>query len=289
MESQDNPVALLSKEGNTIRNLLKSLKTIEKLQKDPINNLHKIKQETGKAEKALESSKLEESFKNKIEQHINDIRSKIAVWEEEIKDKFGINLENELKKMGFELAGHYPLLKTSFYTLQVDLDNFKVIIWYGPQQERLDVARLVPAEVANKLRKIHESITQRPFDNKGFLSKIYEAYKASLYRLGKEMGDQVPISDVLLEYALLIQDKKFRANPIKRNYREYGRVFFSYDLYRLKDRIIDNKELNLITATRAYTKHWYDFLWIPLEKDAYGSYVHGGTYISHIKFKEVET
>jgi gas vesicle protein len=282
MESQDNPVAMLSKEGTTIRNLLKSLKTIEKLQKDPINNLHKIKQEMGKAEKALESSKLEESFKNKIEQHINDIRSKIAAWEEEIKDKFGINLENELKKMGFELAGHYPLLKTSFYTLQVDLDNFKVIIWYGPQQERLDVARLVPAEVASKLRKIHESITQRPFDSKGFLSKIYEAYKASLYRLGKEMGDQVPISDVLLEYVLLIQDKKFRANPVKRNYREYGRVFFSYDLYRLKDRIMDNKELDLITATRAYTKHWYDFLWIPSNEKG------EGIYISHIKFREVE-
>ncbi|RSN76930.1 MAG: hypothetical protein DSO07_10315 [Thermoproteota archaeon] len=282
MESQDNPVALLSKEGTTIRNLLKSLKTIEKLQKDPINNLHKIKQEMGKAEKALESSKLEESFKNKIEQHINDIRSKIAAWEEEIKDKFGINLENELKKMGFELAGHYPLLKTSFYTLQVDLDNFKVIIWYGPQQERLDVARLVPAEVVNKLRKIHESITQRPFDSKGFLSKIYEAYKASLYRLGKEMGDQVPISDVLLEYVLLIQDKKFRVNPVKRNYREYGRVFFSYDLYRLKDRIIDNKELDLIIATRAYTKHWYDFLWIPSNEKG------EGIYISHVKFREVK-
>lgn len=274
---------ILSKEKSNIQNLLRTIKNIDKYQDDPLSNLYKIKHEVVKIEKMLKQSKLDDFVKENIEQHIRDIKSKIPEWEENVKKTFGQNLENELKKVGFELRGHYPLLKVSFYTLKVDLENFKVSIWYGPEQEKLETCKLVPEDIVKKLKIIHDKITQRHFNDNDFLSKVYEAYRVSLYRQNKKLGDPVCILDILFEYVFLIQDDKFRTNPIKNNYKEYDRVFFSYDLYRLKERRLNNVELNLITATRAYTRRKSDFLWIPSNEKG------DGNYISHIKFREVKT
>lgn len=274
---------ILSKEKNNLQNLLKSIRNINRYQNDPLNNLYKIKQEVIKIEKTLNQSKLEEFVREKIESDIQSMKSKIPVWEKDVKKTFGQKLENELKKAGFELRGHYPLLKVSFYTLEVDLENFKVLIWYGPQQERLETCRLVPEQIVKKLKAIQDKITQRPFNDNEFLSKVYEAYKISAYRENKKLGDQISISNIIFEYAFLIQDKKFRTNPVKGNYKEYGRVFFSCDLYRLKERKLDDKELSLITATRAYTRQKSNFLWIPSNEKG------DGRYISHIRFREVKT
>jgi len=273
----------LSKEKSNIQDLLRTIKNIDKYQDDPISNLYKIKHEVVKIEKILKQSKLDDFVKENIEQRIGGIKSKIPEWEENAKKTFGQNLENELRKVGFELRGHYPLLKVSFYTLEVDLESFKVLIWYGPQQEKLETCKLIPEEIIKKLRVIQNKITQRHFNDNEFLSKVYEAYKSSAYRQNKKLGDQISISDILFEYAFLIQDKKFRTNPIKDNYKEYGRVLFSYDLYRLKERRLNDRELRLITATRAYTRRKSDFLWVPSNERGDGSY------ISHIKFREVKS
>ena len=274
---------ILSKEKNNIQNLLKVIKSIDKYQDDPVSNLYKIKQEVVKIEKMLKQSKLDDFVEKNIEQRIGGIKSKIPEWEENAKKTFGQNLENELRKVGFELRGHYPLFKVSFYTLKVDLENFKVSIWYGTEQEKLETCKSVPEDIAKKLKIIHDKITQRHFNDNEFLSKVYEAYKSSVYRQNKKLGDQISISDILFEYAFLIQDKKFRTNPIKDNYKEYGRVLFSYDLYRLKERRLNDRELSLVTATRAYTRRKSDFLWIPSNERGDGSY------ISHIKFREVKS
>jgi len=275
---------ILSKEKSNIQNLLRIIKNIDKYQQDNhISNLYKMKNEVIKIEKMLKQSKLDDFVKEELERHIGDIKSKISEWEENVKKTFGQKLEHELRKIGFVLRGHYPLLKVSFYTLKVDLENLKVSIWYGPEQEILETCKLAPEDIVKKLKIIHDKIIHRHFNNKDFLSKVYEAYRVSLYRKNKKLGDPMPISDILFEYVFLIQDKKFKTNPIKNNYKGYGRVFFSYDLYRLKERRLNNVELNLITATRAYTRRKSDFLWVPSNEKG------DGNYISHIKFREVKT
>jgi len=145
---------ILSKEKNNIQNLLKVIKSIDKYQDDPVSNLYKIKQEVVKIEKMLKQSKLDDFVKKNIEQRIGGIKSKIPEWEENAKKTFGQNLENELRKVGFELRGHYPLFKVSFYTLKVDLENFKVSIWYGTEQEKLETCKSVPEDIAKKLKII---------------------------------------------------------------------------------------------------------------------------------------
>ncbi len=279
-ENERKITKLISDEKVNLQNLLKTFRDVGKLRHTPLNNLYKIKQEMIKIEKALKRSKLDDFVKEEIERHLESIKSKIPRWEEDVKKTFGQKLENEMEKLGFELRGHYPLLKVSFYTLEVDLDSFRVLIWYGPQQEKLGICELNPEEVVKKLKIVHAKITQWQFNDEMFLSKLYEAYKIAVYRQNKKMGDQIAISNILFEFAFLNQDKKFRTNPIKDNYREYGRVFFSYDLHRLKERKFDGKELSLITATRAYTRRKSDFLWIPSGEKG------DGNYISHIKFRE---
>ena len=197
------------------------------------------------------------------------------------KKSFGQRLEQALQQLGFELKGHYPTLKVSFYTLKMDLDNNNVEIWYGPEQEKLDSSKLIPETIAQKLKNVHAQITQREFNDKTSLSNLYSAYKVAVYHKDGKIGDAAPITDVLSNLAFLIQNRRFKMNPVKENYREYGRVFFSYDLYRLKERRIGNLELGLVTATRAYTRKRSGFLWIPSNERGDGSY------ISHIKFREI--
>jgi len=281
MKKDGDIIKRISKEKANLQNMLKYIKSIEGLAQNPLGNLDKIKQDVIKIEKTLKQSSLDEFIKEGVEHHIQPIKSKIPEWDEQFKKSFGQKLEDALKREGFELGGHYPLLKVLFYTLEVNLSNGNVTIWYGPQQEKLETCKLMPEIVVQKLKDNHNKIVQRNFEDKLFFTNLYEAYKMAVYRNDKKIGDALSISEVLLWYAFLIQDKRFKTNPTKNSYKEYGRVFFSYDLYRLKERRIENHELSLITATRAYTKRRSDFLWIPSNEKG------DGNYISHIKFREV--
>jgi len=281
MTENSDIIKAVSKEKNNLQNMLKSIRNIEKLAQDPLGNLHKIKQDVVKIEKALKQSSLGEFTKEGVRDHIQPTKSKIPEWDEQFKRSFGQKLEDALRQEGFELRGHYPLLKVLFYTLEVRLENNNVILWYGPQQEKIETCKLIPEIVVQKLKKNHDKITQRNFEDKLFFSNLYEAYRMAVYKNEKTIGGSLPISKVLQWHAFLIQDKKFKTNPTKKSYKEYGRVFFSYDLYRLKERRIENHELSLITATRAYTKQRSNFLWIPSNEKG------DGNYISHIKFREV--
>jgi len=273
----------ISKEGANIREIEDSIRTLKRLtRKESTNDLYKIKQEVVKVEKASKQSRLDEFLRGGIEQHIiQPIKSKIPELEEKAKKSFGQNLEQTLKKEGFELKGHYPTLKVMFYTFKVDLDINNVEVWYGPEQEKLDAPELIPKVIVQKLKKVHAQITQRKFSEKNYLSNLHKAYILTVSSNGGKRGDAAPIIEVLSNLAFLIQTRQFKVDPVKEHYRGYGRVFFSYDLYRLKRRRIENLELNLVTATRAYTRSRTGFLWIPSNEKGDGSY------ISHIKFREV--
>ena len=272
----------LFREEANLRNIRKAIRAIERYtENEPSSNIYRIKQEMSKIEKILKQTELADFVKEDVEQRIQPVNSKMPAWEEQAQKSFGKRLEDALKEVDFELSGHYPLLKAMFYTLEVKLAANSVVIWYGPEQERLDACKPVPDVAAKKLAASHKKITGRGLDDGIFISNLFEAYRAATHRIEKKIGDSIPVSEVLLEYALLIQGKKFRTNPVKSGYREYGRVFFSYDLYQLKERIVDGHELSLVTATRAYTRRRSGFLWVPSNERG------DGTYISHIRFREV--
>ena len=272
----------LSREEANLKNIRKAIRAIERYaENEAASNIYKIQQEMLRIEKILKQTKLTDFVEEDVGQRIQPVKSKMPEWEEQAKKSFGKRLEDALKQVDFELGGHYPLLKVMFYTLEVKLETNSVVIWYGPEQERLDACKLIPETAAKKLEASHKRIVNRGLDDETFLLNLFEAYKTATHHTEKKIGDSVPVSDILLEYALLVQSKKFRTNPVKSSYKEYGRVFFSYDLYRLKERTIENHELSLVTATRAYTRRRTGFLWVPSNEKG------DGTYISHIRFREV--
>jgi len=273
MEDKSELTITLPKLPDSLRHHEPSLRKLEKLlSKDPLENLGKLKQELKKVEKALRTEESDVS-KTSVAQYIKLVEQRVLELEALSKKTFGKELEEELKQVGFRLEGHYPLLKSSFYTLEVNFDKSSVTIWFGPKQEKLKVCSLSPKRVAQKLFELHNLITKREFVEKAFLFNLYKACETVANKENKKLEDPLPITSVLLEYTILVR------NIAKENYTHYGRVFFSYDLYRLKERKINEHELELITATRAYTRKKKDFLWVPTNDEGVG------TYISHLRLR----
>ncbi|MBO3802062.1 MAG: hypothetical protein QW260_06875 [Thermoproteota archaeon] len=271
MESKDDFFITLSRLPKNLNHYELSFKKIVKLlNENPVGNLGKLKKELKQIEKTL----VTKEPNDQVNQYIQLIYRRISELEVIQKKTFGKELEAELKQLGFNLIGHYPLLRTSFYALEVNFDKDTVTIWFGPRQEKLKVCRLSPKVVAKKLVELHNSITKREFNDKDFLLNLYKACEIVASKEKKNLEDPLPIVKVLLEYVTLVKNSKFQ----KRN-TGYERVFFIYDLFRLKERNINKHELELITATRAYTRKKKDFLWVPMDEDG------GGSYISHVRFR----
>ena len=182
----------------------------------------------------------------------------------DIKLTFGKELEHELEKIGFDIRGQYPLLKTKLYTLDVDFGLPKVTIYYGPEQEKLTTCMLSASDVRKKLEAWHKKITAPRLSDMKFLRTLHDL---------AEDQNSATIPDIVAAFA--------NRNLYDTKTKKTVRTFMSYDLYRLATRTFDNLEISLVTATRAYTRRKSDFLWIPT--DLTGK----GIYISHLKFRTV--
>ncbi|MHA1284368.1 MAG: hypothetical protein ACTSQP_17855 [Promethearchaeota archaeon] len=217
-----------------------------------------------------------------LERYLNEVQSKLDEWKEKFKINFGKELRNLIKEMGLNLEGHYPLLKSSFFTFEIDFEKPLARIWYGPKQEKLIDIKLDSKEISRKFKELRKEIIDRDMDDEKFISKLFKAYEITCFREKKELGEQVPIIQVLLDYIFLIQDNRYKARPSKKFYFDYNRTMFSYDLYRLRIRKLNGRKLKLIPATRAYTKSQKDFLWVPIKEAVEGNYY------SHLIFEEVK-
>jgi len=185
----------------------------------------------------------------------------------EDKTTFGKNLERELEQSGLTLGGHYPLLKVLFYVIETDFDRGKATLWYGPQQDKLGECDIVASEVVAMLKKWQDAI-ERPVDDQTFLQTLYDVGTT----FAERTGDPVAIDDILSEY---VSRKIYRT-------KKDARVLFVHSLFRLKEREIDNLQLSLVVATRAYTSRRKDFIWVPTDERG------GGMYISHVKFRKID-
>lgn len=176
------------------------------------------------------------------------------------------------------MNGNYSRLEVLLYTLDVDLDNLKVIIWFGNKQEKVVTCNLNPEEVTKKLLLAYNKMKKVYLSDEDFISKLYRAYNYVALKKNVKIGNKVRLTDVMDEFVFLLQGRNFLLNPSKSNFKGYDRIQFAYDLYRLSTREFEGKTLNLITASRAYTKSRMDFIWIPSNESG------NGDFISHISF-----
>jgi hypothetical protein len=112
------------------------------------------------------------------------------------------------------------------------------------------------------------------------MQRLFEAYENWLKRSGQVSGTFAPITEILLEMSLISQPASFRADPVRRNFRDYSRIQFSSDLSKLRNPVFNDYRMKLVVATRDSTKKKVQNLWIPVLGGG-----EGGTHYSHILFK----
>ncbi|HGE71294.1 TPA: hypothetical protein ENX78_10695 [Candidatus Poribacteria bacterium] len=252
--------------------LFKQLKEISYLEQDRMANLPRLKARLATVDKTMgqliQCASQSEVLRNWASQYREDlVRS-----EEHFKKHFGVELERELRAHNLSLSGQYPDLKSDLYTIELDFDGERVVLWYGPKQERIGQCHLSVTEIVNRIEKFRQQIGSGLSEDE-FLKRLREAYSRVM---GINRGEPAPIIAVLTELAYLLQDSRFRQDPRKENYRSYSRADFSYDIYKFRQ----IKGLRLKVATRDHTKKRMDFLWVPDNESG------EGTTYSHLYFEE---
>lgn len=184
-------------------------------------------------------------------------RRELAMAKDSHRRQFGLDLAKALEAMGLTLKGQYPALQAGLFQFKLNFDKGRCRIWYGPEQEALIETSLDAAKVADAIRKVRARLGSG-LEPPVLLDRLRAAYRHA--RVDIPSGP-VALTALLPYAALAVQTGKFRADPRKSLYREYGRADFSYDLYRLQG------TLQLVTATRQQTRKHSDFLWVPTRED----------------------
>jgi hypothetical protein len=191
-------------------------------------------------------------------------------------------LARELGKRDLNLSGNFPQLSCGLLTLEFTFDSGgKVNLYFGPRIEKLRQVPVHIESIAEAIFSTYDSLEGSGFDEESHLDAVFRAYNHTLHLIGEDMGSAVPLSDVMLQTAILKQSKKFLADPVKSSFSSYGRSQFSYDLSRTSIRTIAGHELHLTVASMEQTKKPGSHLWIP-----HGPRSLKGTHFSMISFRE---
>ncbi|MGD0818827.1 MAG: hypothetical protein ABR986_10620 [Methanomassiliicoccales archaeon] len=205
---------------------------------------------------------------------VESARSVSAQLQATTRDEFGKKIQEEMGKVNLSLTGHFPILKVSYYDLEIDFSKNSVIIWWGPRQEKVSRCRCDGLEVTQKVLEHIQGLRKNAFDPKEHIGKLLQAYRAVVAKEGKKMGDPVPIVQVHLETLIMMQGRSFIEEPSKQSFTDYGRCTFSFDLYRMMNSgcmRCGNLEMGVTTSTFAKTNRRGDFIWIPTNETGEGA------------------
>ncbi len=210
-------------------------------------------------EKGTKVKGLEDWLKNEEEK----ISSEEMVW----RANFGNELSKLLQSENLVLKGQYPVLRAGFYTIKISFETGSVNLYWGNEAELIvSNLPLSPESVYSAIKKVNDLLKKRKFDTKKFLQDLLTAYKRVLH----EVKEKVLLTEILREMTILQQPKAFRDNPTRKNFMEYPRYLFSYDIYRLKKEGVS--QIKLSVATFDATTDKSTAIWIPDDEEGNGTY-----------------
>jgi hypothetical protein len=210
----------------------------------------------------------------------SDLRSALEVYHTHLTTRLSPALEDAAAKLAAAIAndlgkdapltGQLPELRWGLLRLEFKLSGPKreVGVWYGPRIERLAVAAPNAAEVAAVAREARAALDREPLDGDAFADELARAYDVTRRRLALESGAPAPLLQVLADLVAARQSASFLADPVAAHFRGYGRVQFSYDLYRAGSRA----GIALGVAAHAQTKRPEDHLWVPQSASGEGTH-----------------
>ncbi len=253
---------------------LKLLEEISRLEQDREENLSQLRSRLSEVEEVCKALEPEQEFVADLSLWMEEYKQILDKSEEELKKRFGIELEKELSNIGLPLSKVSYGFRSGIFAIELKSDERKAKIWYGDKQELLGQCRPTIKEIVKNIERIKKNLGSGLSDEE-FLKKLNQAYER--LEKGRE-GEKLPIIEVLSEVAYLMQDTKFKQDPRRENYKSYSRADFSYDLYRIR-KYTQSRTLHLVVATRAHTNSRHKFLWIPDDESG------KGTTYSHLQFK----
>jgi hypothetical protein len=272
MTNSETFKSMLTDQRKQIAAVEKVVNKIIKLDQSREANLDKLEAELSRLERAFADKHISDQTKSEMQVWIRNLKESLSQTRQELDRKFGSKLAALLVDDQIEVTGQLPELKAGLFTVEVDPSRNRVVVWYGPKQERIEILPRSPELVAKALRDKLQSMKSRDLDDQDYLNRCLSAYKRVITLNGSEFGTPAPISQLLAELAFLMQGPQFITDPDEKNYRSYSRAQFSFDLHRLNSRRIGNLELRLVTATREKTGHRKNFLWVPQSERGEGSY-----------------
>lgn len=252
---------------NEVERRLKALSTLKRLLKaygESKDSPFRRKGLISEMKKLKEAVGLDSFFK-----WIEDEERRIREEEDIFKSEMGGALLRALSERGFTVKGQFPILRFGFYTLKVSFEKPRADLYWGPEAEPLLLN--IPLSVDDILRefeRVHREIVNRDFNAEKFDGLLLRAYRRLICDRGGD-SRKVKIVELLGEFAFLNQREAFSENPLKRNFTEYPRHFFSYDLYRLRK---TGGRWRFTVAPFEATTRKRDSLWIPDDEEGNGTY-----------------
>jgi hypothetical protein len=260
-----------------------AFRTATKMDAEPEKHAFLIDAELAKIDKALATLGEAPGLRQELTAWTREVRARVEPIKDRVRSLLAAALAKELAAFELTVEGNLPELRCSVLTLELLFDKAEVRIFYGPRIELLGKAKLDPKPAAEAVKAALDELSKQPLDPKEFLQQTREAWQRAARLAGEDpaKGPTIGVVEVLEQLALLKQGKSFRANPTRENFTSYGRVQWSWDLYRLSERRLGDEELRLTVATREQTKSEATSLWVP--RTARGE----GTHIGSLAFRKV--
>lgn len=273
-------VEALKKLSKDTQTLSKLFSRYEKDSQEPLYNIYVLERQLARIEEmnqAFTECEVKESIKNWIRQQ----RDYLDSLKDEFRLKFGKDLQAVTSECGWQVRGQYPVLRISWFTLKIDFQFGEATIYFGPEVEKIkSKITLAPDMIIRCLKEFDGELRNLNDDRDRYYLDIHNSYTKALKVNEKEYGDKLLINDVLTEFVMLKQSKKFLIDPQKGNYCEYSRVKLSYILFLIKQSSMKDTILHLHVATFDATTDKRRSLWIPDNDTG------DGTYYSYISFEE---
>ena len=253
----------------------RNLKTYSKKTSKNLESLRKNRKTLLRIEKLaliLEDGVIRRGFNDWFDKE----KKRLDLRELRIRSAFPEELYNSLSSSGLKLEGHVPNLKTGFYVIEVNFDNNQSRIFYGPDREPIKKIKIDPEKISEYIVK-HRNTLEKSYENYDkFVFHLEKSYSNIIKKPDKTLDKKAPIIDVMYEMAKEKNQEETTLDPKKRT-EKYGRIQFSYDIYRLLRGPSEKIRIKLSTATRAQARSRKNYLWIP--KNERGD----GAIFSHIE------
>ncbi|MBN2620714.1 hypothetical protein JXB22_06435 [candidate division WOR-3 bacterium] len=280
MHDLHESIEQLKKASRETRKIVKLLALFAEDAALPVENAYILEKQCTDIEKHLVTLP-ESTLKNELQQWLAAERGRIAENKEEFKIQFGQKLQALFAQKNTTVKGQYPLLRIGFYTLKLDFEFGQATLFFGPEIEKI-ISRITlhPQAVFGSIISYDKKLRALDHSPQEYLERLKEAYALVIRFHGKSLGEKVLLSDVLREFVVRQQNKRFFIDPQKSHFTEFPRVRLAYILYQIKQAGIAEHGLHFHVATFDATTDKLQSFWI-LENEQ-GE----GTHYSHISFEK---